>query len=244
MTTALDTAPSLSDTPSSDRSLYFDAPVAHFHTPSKMTESIDSVHRQPTVANGSTHVHDSSDEQYADSPVSAQKHAPPAVNNIEQGEDTHAKPTNESAGWLPAVDGPHLSDNANTNGNRIETNSTRRSGSVLRKKGRTSRSGSPVRSASVRSTRSQRQNGSVAAESVTHGKASSYAQSVSKRSLFTNADGNPVNGSAFIGGAGVTGPSAVAEADDSLHQRRATAEAGLTPKQKSKITKKEGKCSF
>ncbi len=64
--------------------------------------------------------------------------------------------------------------------------------------------------------------------------------SVSKRSVFTNADGNPIAGSAFIGGAAMTGPNAKAEPDESLHHRAASADALLSEKQQAKIQKIEG----
>ncbi|KAK0450253.1 hypothetical protein EV421DRAFT_1322778 [Armillaria borealis] len=67
--------------------------------------------------------------------------------------------------------------------------------------------------------------------------------SVSKRSVFTNADGNPIAGSAFIGGAAMTGPNAKAEPDESLHHRAVSADALLSEKQQAKIQKIEAKDS-
>jgi hypothetical protein len=60
------------------------------------------------------------------------------------------------------------------------------------------------------------------------------------RSMFTNAGGQAVNGSTFIAGAATTGPNSTAEADGNLHRRAASADASLTPKQRSKIEKSEG----
>ncbi|KAJ7446920.1 hypothetical protein B0H11DRAFT_1745392, partial [Mycena galericulata] len=65
--------------------------------------------------------------------------------------------------------------------------------------------------------------------------------SVSKRSVFTNADGQAVAGSTFINGAGTTGPNATAEQHESLHQRAASADAALTEQQKSRIAKNGAK---
>jgi hypothetical protein len=75
-----------------------------------------------------------------------------------------------------------------------------------------------------------------------HGRAGSlgYSASVSKRSVFTNADGQSIAGSTFINGAGTTGPNATAEHDSSLHQRAATADSILSEEQKAKIAKNEG----
>lgn len=72
-----------------------------------------------------------------------------------------------------------------------------------------------------------------------HARAASlgYAPSIDRRSLFTNTDGQTVNGSTFINGAGTTGPSATAEHNDSLHQRAASADAVLTEEQKAKISR-------
>lgn len=60
------------------------------------------------------------------------------------------------------------------------------------------------------------------------------------RNMFMNADGQQMDGSTFIGGAVTTGPNSTAEASDQLHRRAASADASLTPKQRSKINKAEG----
>ena len=59
------------------------------------------------------------------------------------------------------------------------------------------------------------------------------------RTMFTNAEGQPVNGSTFIGGAATTGPNSTAENND-FDRRAASADASLTPKQRSRIEKAEG----
>jgi hypothetical protein len=75
-----------------------------------------------------------------------------------------------------------------------------------------------------------------------HSRAASlgYAPSVSRRSVFTNADGRTVAGSTFINGAGTTGPNATAEHNESMHKRAASADAALTEEQKARITKNGG----
>jgi hypothetical protein len=75
-----------------------------------------------------------------------------------------------------------------------------------------------------------------------HGRAASlgYAPSLTKPSVFTNADGQTIAGSTFINGAGTTGPNATAEHNDSLHQRAASADAVLSEEQKAKIAKNGG----
>ncbi|KAJ7707554.1 hypothetical protein B0H17DRAFT_1192033 [Mycena rosella] len=76
-----------------------------------------------------------------------------------------------------------------------------------------------------------------------HGRAASlgYAPSVSKRSVFTNNDGETIGGSTFINGAGTTGPNATAERNESLHQRAASADAALSEQQKARIAKNGAK---
>ncbi|KAJ3865299.1 hypothetical protein EV359DRAFT_72506 [Lentinula novae-zelandiae] len=99
----------------------------------------------------------------------------------------------------------------------------------------TSPSSQPPRSGSVLK---KRRPGSIANRSTR-----SVESTRSRRTMLTNADGKPVNGSAFINGAGATGPSATATADDSLHQRMQSADDALTGKQKKKIGKVEVKQS-
>lgn len=65
-------------------------------------------------------------------------------------------------------------------------------------------------------------------------------RSASRRSLFTNQEGRPIDGSTFIAGAATTGPNSVAQPDEELTTRAAAAEASLTPRQKSRIAKSEG----
>ncbi|KAK0223287.1 hypothetical protein IW262DRAFT_1268641 [Armillaria fumosa] len=84
---------------------------------------------------------------------------------------------------------------------------------------------------------------SVPKNTLNRGASVNRAASVSKRSVFTNADGNPIAGSAFIGGAATTGPNAKAEPDESLHHRAASADALLSEKQLAKIQKIEAKDS-
>ncbi|KAJ7650142.1 hypothetical protein FB45DRAFT_10731 [Roridomyces roridus] len=68
-----------------------------------------------------------------------------------------------------------------------------------------------------------------------------HAASIGKRSVFTNAEGETVSGSTFINGAGTTGPSAVVDHDESLHQRASSADAVLSEQQKAKIARSESK---
>jgi len=63
----------------------------------------------------------------------------------------------------------------------------------------------------------------------------------SRKSLFTDAEGQAVAGSTFISGAGTTGPLSITEKDATLHERSASADAALTPKQKAKAAKAEAK---
>ncbi|KAJ3815551.1 hypothetical protein F5876DRAFT_2696, partial [Lentinula aff. lateritia] len=131
---------------------------------------------------------------------------------------------NGSEGWLPATDLPPPSDRATS-----PSPQPPRSGSVLKKR----------RPASIASRAS-----SVRADGVERNRSTRSVESTrSRRTVLTNADGKPVNGSAFINGAGITGPSATATADDSLHQRIQSADDALSGKQKKKIGKIEVKQS-
>ncbi|KAF5382175.1 hypothetical protein D9615_004406 [Tricholomella constricta] len=65
-------------------------------------------------------------------------------------------------------------------------------------------------------------------------------RSASRRSLFTNTEGQPIEGPTFITGAATSGPYATAQADEELTSRAATADASLTPKERSRIAKSEG----
>ncbi|KAF4613868.1 hypothetical protein D9613_007613 [Agrocybe pediades] len=70
---------------------------------------------------------------------------------------------------------------------------------------------------------------------------SSLARSTSRKSTHTASDGRPIPGSAFVNGAGTTGPFSTAEEDEALLMRAQEANASLTPKQRSKIAKTEAK---
>ncbi|KAF9468022.1 hypothetical protein BDZ94DRAFT_1144786, partial [Collybia nuda] len=67
------------------------------------------------------------------------------------------------------------------------------------------------------------------------------SSSLTRPSLFTNTDGQTIEGSTFIGGAATTGPNSQAKKNETLHQRAMSADASLTPKQRAKIAKAEGK---
>jgi len=72
----------------------------------------------------------------------------------------------------------------------------------------------------------------------------SLARSASRKSTHTASDGRPIPGSAFVNGAGTTGPFSTAEENEELLNRRLEANASLTPKQRSKIAKNEGEHVF
>ncbi|KAG7444678.1 uncharacterized protein BT62DRAFT_933721 [Guyanagaster necrorhizus] len=122
---------------------------------------------------------------------------------------------NGSEGWLPAAD-------------LLEQSvSSTHTGPILRK---------AENAPSIHSSTSF-----IPKDSLNRGASIYRSASVSKRSVFTNPDGNPIVGSTFIGGAATTGPNAKAEADESLHNRAASADASLSAKQLSKIQKTEAK---
>ena len=72
----------------------------------------------------------------------------------------------------------------------------------------------------------------------------SLARSASKKSAFTNSEGKQITGSAFVNGAGTTGPFSTVEADEELLNRANEAETNLSPKSKAKIYKSEGELWF
>ncbi|KAK7463490.1 hypothetical protein VKT23_006838 [Stygiomarasmius scandens] len=144
--------------------------------------------------------------------------------------ETYAHP-NGSEGWLPAEDIP---DDSVVSSPRL--NGTARSGSVLKKNLKRNSSVGSRASISASLSRGRSVNGNGRAGSI------AYSQrSVGQRSTFTNADGRPVAGSTFINGAGVTGPSASAVADETLHKRAASANDALSNKAKKRISKMEAK---
>lgn len=217
----LDPSPS-----TSERSIYFDAPIAIFHSysthqpqlPQIMPSTISdvdtqqngegaSVVRQPTVAGpGNT------------TKINGGLASPSLLSDTAEEEPEAPRPLahRQSSGWLPAEDvdeDPQLQQQQQPSGA-----APKRSSTLLRKNNSISR----------RSNYSRRATSPSMAESVGH------------KSVFTNAEGRPVAGSTFINGAGVTGPNAMAQADPSLHERRATADGQLTVKQRKQIEKAEG----
>ncbi|KAF8959498.1 hypothetical protein BDZ97DRAFT_1667013 [Flammula alnicola] len=70
-------------------------------------------------------------------------------------------------------------------------------------------------------------------------KATSLGRSGSRRSAHTMGEGRVMPTSAFVGGAGTTGPMAFAEQDEMMASRGEEAQASLTPKQRSRVDKVE-----
>ena len=67
---------------------------------------------------------------------------------------------------------------------------------------------------------------------------------LSRRSIFTNVDGQPIGGSTFIHGAGTVRPNATATRNEELTLRAASADTALASRQKSRIKKHEGRSSL
>ncbi|KAJ4477168.1 hypothetical protein J3R30DRAFT_3483032 [Lentinula aciculospora] len=210
----------------SGNSVYYEAPLAHFHMAQDpqhqnlpITDAQDStLNREPTVLGGATSIAPN---------ASVVDDGELEVTDVPGQNDLTAHP-NGSEGWLPATDLPPNSDRALS-----PSSQPARSGSVLKKK----------RPASVTS-RASSVRGGVTSEGVDRNRSTRSIDSTrSRRTVLTNADGKPVNGSTFINGAGTTGPSATAIADESLHQRMQSADDALTGKQKKKIGKVEVKQS-
>lgn len=188
----------MTSTPSSDKSLYFDAPLAHFNTMSSQSPPLPV--NDAVVESGAP----TTTEPGRTSPATEQPTVNGAGDVAVEGSEKPALTRNESSGWLPATDTPPSPKESNekpATAARLNGNGHTRSTSL-----------SPRRSGSL-----------------------------SRRSLFTNTDGQTIEGSTFIGGAATTGPNSRAEQNESLHQRAMSADASLTPKQRSKIAKAEGK---
>ncbi|KAG5646940.1 hypothetical protein DXG03_001663 [Asterophora parasitica] len=66
-------------------------------------------------------------------------------------------------------------------------------------------------------------------------------RSVSRRSLFTDHEGQPLDGPMFLGGASTTGPHAHAQPHEELTERSANADASLSRKDRSRIAKAEAR---
>jgi hypothetical protein len=245
---------SVSPTPNSDRSLYFDAPIAIFgshHTDmsniaannnneTTITTMPEPVQLQDTGVvptpppqhpqsitspkpNGFIDLDHTQNDYLADNTEAntaankeLQHHPYEAHSNSQQ-----PNPAAESAGWLPAVDEPLLTatQHAQANG---QANANNTHGSTY--------GGSGIGRSNTLTNRSFSR-----AESLKRG-----TSIKSRRSLFTDGEGQPVQGSMFLGGASTTGPLSVAERDPQLMARSASADEKLTPKQRSKAQKAEG----
>ncbi len=214
-------------TPASEKSLpYFDAPIAHFEMSTPMqdldhpiakpdgSEAVAELAREPTiVASGLTeHPPTIVEDRMANG---AEAEADETVGDFD---NVHLHP-NGSEGWLPAADHDVLPSSPRTGATLRKTNP--KTASMHSRAASLSRRGSLGRTSVTRAT-------------------SVGGQSTSKRSIFNNAEGQPVAGSTFINGAGTTGPSASVEADESLHARAASANDALSSKQKKKVQKAEG----
>ena len=68
----------------------------------------------------------------------------------------------------------------------------------------------------------------------------SLGRAGSKKGVPTTTEARPIPESAFLGGAGATGPKAIAEEDTAMIARNQEAHANLTSRQKSRIAKTEG----
>jgi hypothetical protein len=186
-------------TPSSEKSVYFDAPVTHAHMPdAPTTEGVPAapLTQSPTI-----------DAPVAKTPVLA-ANAPTVL--------AQENPASEST---PASD-PPSSPVPQTDAERAEARDVVDPNDI------------PEPKTSPTSTISPGH----------HGRAASlgYAPSLTRPSVFTNADGQTIAGSTFINGAGTTGPNATAEHNESLHQRAASADAVLSGEQKAMIAKNGG----
>ena len=203
--------------PTSDKSTHFDAPLAHLHMQPQQQDPY-----QPNSKLGGS-------EPAAD-PTRESTVAAAAIH----------KPTQFNGNGVNGVNGSH--DEGKTpeypihNEGQIAAHPNGSEGWLpaedIPPESINGPSGNPARSSRVSAlATSLRRNRSLGAAST---------RSVSKRSLFTNVDGKPVDGSTFINGAGTTGPGSAAIADESLHRRHSIANESLDKKQRAKIEKSEG----
>ncbi len=133
----------------------------------------------------------------------------------------------ESEWWLPAVDDAPQKTRA---ASRRERSPNRREDFET--------SSPPTR----RGTNRNNFNSTIHNQNQSHKRSASLARSGSRKSTHTTGDGREVPGSAFVSGAGTTGPSASLGLDEeeALKVRGAEAEGRLTEKQKEKVRKEEG----
>ena len=219
------------DTPNSELSVYFDAPMAAFNgNTATMPSSQDMPQDMPVpkpfsgahqpVAyqlhdDGPVHAYDAGDNDNAQFES--------RVNGIEKDTRVATHP-NGSEGWLPAIDGPRT------------TSPDKREGSIASVQDRDFAAHSRHPTAGTTYTNSE----SISSKKGYGAGGASLARTGSRKSTHTASDGRLIPGSAFVNGAGVTGPMATAERDEDLRVRGAEATANLTPKQKTKIAKDEG----
>ncbi|KAF8150685.1 hypothetical protein B0H34DRAFT_801621 [Crassisporium funariophilum] len=172
----------------------------------------------------------------------------PAIqdNNNYQGIIQHP---NGSEGWLPAENMPvpqQQSDPFNPSSRVVSPTAKLDNYASPGRMASPTRAGIPpdalgASNASVTASTTRRATtGGVFAPKV-NGNATSLGRASSRRSAHTTGEGRQITGSAFVNGAGTTGPSATAESDDELHNRGLMAHNNLTPKQKSKIARSEAK---
>ncbi|KAH9838289.1 uncharacterized protein C8Q71DRAFT_750308 [Rhodofomes roseus] len=262
-------------TPSSEHSVYFDAPIMHFFSRNKDDKPSD----EPTQAADTNVSQTNVPQQDADRQPSVAIAPDPVVNryheNLHEDEEQRnddQKPTGAKLSAIstgtdkrassPPSDSGYGSSSPPTTTRPPERSASRASRSSLKpvpvvwKNGQPDAAGHPDtdedtygdsgldrrarRAASMRSFRTsttRRDRDGYDQESIRSGAASRYSERRRRVSL---------SGGSFSGGAGTIGPGTTPGRDDteSFLARARTAEAELTPKQKSKIEKssaKEGK---
>lgn len=220
-------------TPASEASVYFDAPITHFH--SQPTAEQQQRQDPVTVINLESEPEMSTQRTYnlTDPGPQVKPEQQPQQDAIHQNQNQpsqnfYNRKENESLGWLPATDLPADHVDQEDADRREDDRQTKYAPAVLKKSPRHpgSTSSNSIRSASAPG--SIRRPASRAAS----------VRSTGRQSLFTNKeDGQPVEGSTFSYGAGTTGPSTSPQPHESLIARSNSAAAQLTPKQRSKISK-------
>jgi hypothetical protein len=144
----------------------------------------------------------------------------------------------ESEYWLPAVDDAPQNTRAASRRARSPNRRGDFEPSYERDFAPAPSSSPPTR----RGTNRNNFNSTIQNQNQSHKRSASLARSGSKKSTHTTGDGREVPGSAFVSGAGTTGPSASLGLDEeeALKMRGAEAEGRLTEKQKEKVRKGEG----
>ncbi|KAF9472123.1 hypothetical protein BDN70DRAFT_887351 [Pholiota conissans] len=208
-----------SRTPDSERSLYFDAPTSIPHNSMATTQEI------PAPIPGPVNIYDNDP-----TPV---EHA--VVDDSPEQRKSIVQHPNGSEGWLPTEDAaPKPMQHTKPPSEHVAE--TQQASSVLSPK---INEDLPIQTNGEYASGGALLAGTAVAAGATRNQ--SLGRSSSRRSEFTTIDARTTTGSAFVNGAGATGPMATSEEDSALRARAIEAHDNLSPRQKAKIAREETK---